>query len=116
MSLGFLRPFGRDQKIGMAVVGGDDLLVSRIEAIVASSGELPWKPDLDGRVDRLRHQGNTPMREQFARIYVTEAVDKFEPGVRVLDVKAVDTADASTIGLVVTAERADRVIVTSVSI
>jgi len=95
---GLLRPFQRDQQAGFAK--GDDL-PGRMAAIVASNGEVPWKPELTCRVDKLRNQNQTPMRGGFAQVYVQDSFLKFEPTLR--DVRVVDVRGADTLTLHVTA-------------
>jgi len=85
MSTGLLRPFQRNQQHGFA---RGDALSGRIEAIAASDGELPWKPQLDSKVNRLRNQRATPMLSQFAGAYIGGALRVFEPGVQVTGVRA----------------------------
>lgn len=83
--IGLLRPFSRDGGLGFAK---GDALEGRIGAIMAANGELPWKPQLDSHVDRLRNQRNTPILEQYALVYLSTALGQFEPGVVVRDVSA----------------------------
>ncbi len=89
-----LRPFQRDGQRGFAK---GDALAGRVGAVVASSGEVPWKPGLDGRVDRLRNQNLTAMRGAFAQVYVQEALGVWEPSLR--DVSVTDTREAETLTL-----------------
>lgn len=113
---GLLRPFRRDEKAGFAQGAGDALVEQRLGAVCAANGELPWKPELDSGVDKLRNQSHTQMREQFAQVYLSEAISKNEPGVTDVVVRAGGTGTGTSIDLTVTAVRAERVLTARVAI
>lgn len=85
---GLLRPFMRDGKSDLANGTGDDLLESKIGQILGADGELPWRTDFNGNLDRLRHLNNGPALTEFARVYVTDGLARWLPSVRVLTVEA----------------------------
>lgn len=99
MSTGLLRPFRRDGRSGFQKGTGNDVVEGRLEAIVASDGVLPWKPELNSNIDRIRNRSNGPMLQQFAQVYVQDAVKAFEPGLTSVDVDAERDGDTLTITL-----------------
>lgn len=92
---GLLRPFSRDQKAGFATSSGAPLVEGRVGAIVASAGEVPWKPGLDAGLDKLRNVRANGSLTGFAQVYVQTALVKYEPALT---------------GVSVTANRADRAV------
>lgn len=76
-----------------ATAGGRKLLESCLGQLLgtrASSerfeGELPWRPEFGSRLYLLRHIRNTSVAEALARVYVLDAVQRWEPRVRIKDV------------------------------
>lgn len=76
---GLLRPFARDQKAGFATDSGAPLVEGRVGAIVASAGEVPWKPGLDAGLNKLRNVRANGSLTGFAQVYVQTALTKYEP-------------------------------------
>lgn len=95
---GLIRPFRRDRKIDFAASGGLKLLQSAIGLILGttcssqfSEGELPWRPEFGSLLQQLRHSPNDAATRELARVYVVDAIRRWEPRVRVTDVQI--TAD-----------------------
>ena len=83
---GILSPFQRDRKRDFAAGGGAALLRSAVEQILgtrASSdfvqGELPWRPEFGSLLFLLRHQKNDVALQELARVYVADALARWEP-------------------------------------
>lgn len=94
LGFGLLRPFRRDQKADFAAAGGEALIrsaVGQILGTVGSSdftqGELPWRTEFGSLLHLLRHQRNDRVLEELARVYVVDALKRWEPRVRVTSVQ-----------------------------
>jgi len=92
--LGLLRPFRRDQKADFAAAGGEQLIrsaVGQILGTVGSSdftqGELPWRTSLGSLLHLLRHQKNDRVLQELARVYIVDALKRWEPRVVVTAVQ-----------------------------
>lgn len=86
---GVLRPFRRDEKNDFANAEGADLVracVGQLLAMEASSenvrGELEWDPARGSQLYKLRHANNDAVLREMAKFYVTDALRRFEPRVR----------------------------------
>src|SRR5579884_3102843 len=95
LGFGLLRPFRRDQKADFAAAGGDAVIrsaVGQILATVGSSdftqGELPWRTEFGSLLHLLRHQKNDRVLQELARVYVVDALKRWEPRVVVTSVQA----------------------------
>jgi len=94
LGFGLLRPFRRDQKADFAAAGGDALIrsaVGQILGTVGSSdftqGELPWRTEFGSLLHLLRHQKNDRALQELARVYVVDALKRWEPRVVVTSVQ-----------------------------
>jgi phage baseplate assembly protein W len=94
LGFGLLRPFRRDQKADFAAAGGDALIrsaVGQILGTVGSSdftqGELPWRTEFGSLLHLLRHQKNDRVLQELARVYVVDALKRWEPRVVVTSVQ-----------------------------
>jgi uncharacterized protein len=83
---GVLRPFRRDQKADFAAAAGEQLIrsaVGQILGTVGSSdftqGELPWRTEFGSLLHVLRHQRNDNILSDLARVYVVDALKRWEP-------------------------------------
>ncbi len=88
LGVGLLRPFRRDQKADFAAEGGEHLIRSAVGQILGTSaasdftpGELPWRTELGSLLHLLRHQKNDAALQELARVYVVEALKRWEPRV-----------------------------------
>jgi phage baseplate assembly protein W len=100
---GLLQPFRRDAKGDWAHGSDADLLKSNLEQVlgtVASSnftvGELPWRPEFGSLLYLLRHRNNDAVLAELARQYVVDAVQVWEPRIRV---KQADVTQDLTTGV-----------------
>jgi len=95
LGFGLLRPLRRDQKADFAAAGGEQLIrsaVGQILGTIGSSdntpGELPWRTDFGSLLHVLRHQRNDTILQELARVYVVDALKRWEPRVVVTSVQA----------------------------
>lgn len=84
--LGLIRPFQRDGRADFAAATGEQLIRSAIGQILgtigasdATPGELPWRTEFGSLLYRLRHQKNDAVLQELARVYVVDAVKRWEP-------------------------------------
>ncbi len=52
-----------------------------------STGELPWRTEFGSLLHILRHRPNDIVTQELARIYVVEALGRWEPRIRITSVK-----------------------------
>lgn len=101
---GLLWPFQRDAKSDFANGAGSDLVRSALIAIVGtraaspdgrSGGELPWRGDFGSLVYMLRHRNGDATSRELARVWVAQAVQRWEPRARIttVEVSTLKTAD-----------------------
>jgi len=90
LGFGLLRPLRRDQKADFAAAGGEQLIRSAVGQILgtigasdATPGELPWRTDFGSLLHRLRHQKNDSVLQELGRVYVVDALKRWEPRIAV---------------------------------
>lgn len=95
LGFGLLRPFRRDLKADFAADGGERLLRSAVGQILGTmagsdftQGELPWRTEFGSLLHLLRHRKNDAVLQELARVYVVDALKRWEPRVVVTSVKA----------------------------
>jgi phage baseplate assembly protein W len=100
LGFGLLRPFRRDRKADFAAAGGEALLrsaVGQILGTMASSdftqGELPWRTEFGSLLHLLRHQKNDAVLQELARVYVVDALKRWEPRVQLTSVQVTRERD-----------------------
>jgi phage baseplate assembly protein W len=94
LGFGLTRPFQRDGRSDFAAAGGERLIRSAVGQILGTigssdftQGELPWRSDFGSLVHVLRHQRNDQLLQELGRIYVVEALKRWEPRIVVRDVQ-----------------------------
>jgi uncharacterized protein len=94
LGFGLTRPFQRDLRSDFAAAGGEQLIrsaVGQILGTVGSSdytqGEMPWRTDFGSLLHVLRHQRNDHVLQELARVYVVDALTRWEPRVVVTSVQ-----------------------------
>lgn len=102
LGFGLLRPFQRDEKNDFANAGGVALVKSSVGQILGTragsdftQGELAWNTEFGSLLYLLRHQSNDTVLQELARVYVVEALRRWEPRVLLKDVEVTreSTAD-----------------------
>jgi hypothetical protein len=93
LGFGLLRPFQRDGRADFVAAGGEALIRSAVGQILGTigasditPGEIPWRADFGSLLNRLRNQKNDAVLRELARVYVVEALKRWEPRIIVTDV------------------------------
>jgi uncharacterized protein len=81
-------PFVRDEKRDFANLTGAAAISAVVRHVLLSEGEMPWRPELRGGLERVRHQTNTDVLEELARLYATDALTRWAPGLQVTSLQA----------------------------
>jgi phage baseplate assembly protein W len=91
---GLLRPFRRDQKSDFAAAGGEALIRSAVGQILGTmcssdftQGEMPWRTTFGSLLHLLRHQKNDNVLQELARVYVVDALKRWESRIVVTGVQ-----------------------------
>ena len=94
LGFGLLRPFQRDGRADFVAAGGDALIRSAVGQILGTigatdvaPGEVPWRTDFGSLLHRLRHQKNDSVLQELGRVYVVDALKRWEPRVVVTAVR-----------------------------
>ena len=89
-----MRPFRRDQKADFAAAGGEALIKSAVGQVLGTvgasdftQGELPFRTEFGSLLHLLRHQKNDRVLQELARVYVVDALKRWEPRVRITSVE-----------------------------
>jgi uncharacterized protein len=93
LGFGLLRPFQRDGRADFVAAGGEALIRSVVGQILGTigaseitPGEVPWRTDFGSLLYRLRHQKNDSVLQELARVYVVDALKRWEPRIVVTGV------------------------------
>ena len=85
LGFGLIRPLKRDGRADFTAAGGERLVRSCVGQILGtmgasetSAGELPWS-DFGSLLHHLRHQKNDNVLKELARVYVVDALTRWEP-------------------------------------
>jgi len=94
LGFGAIRPFRRDQKSDFATAGGEALIRSAVGQVLGTmcssdftQGELPFRSEFGSLLYLLRHQRNDNVLQELARVYVVDALKRWEPRVVVTGVQ-----------------------------
>src|SRR5215467_5566455 len=86
LGFGLLRPFQRDGRADFVAAGGEAVIRSAVGQILGTigasditPGEVPWRTDFGSLLYRLRHQKNDSILQELARVYVVDALKRWEP-------------------------------------
>ena len=97
LGCGIVCPFRFTSSQDFATAEGPTLVKSDLlELVGIESGEVPWRPDLGTRLNRLRHRSNTQALGALARVSVDQAVSRYEPRIRVKSVSMPRPIDNKT--------------------
>jgi len=78
-----VRPFYRTFHSDFASDQGASLVLSNVGQVLGTrKGTLPWRPAFGSSLEQLRHQANNPILRERAKIYVEEALGKWESKAR----------------------------------
>ena len=91
---GVIAPFQRDEKNDFANEVGVELIRSNVRQVIGtvgasdtSPGEIRWLTEFGSQVYTLRHSNMNEVLDELARVFVVEALRRWEPRVRVTDTK-----------------------------
>lgn len=94
LGFGLLRPFRRDLKADFAADGGERIVRSAVGQVLGTmagsdftQGELPWRTEFGSLLHLLRHKRNDAVLQELARVYVVDALKRWEPRVAVTSVQ-----------------------------
>lgn len=103
-----IAPFRRDGKGDIANAAGFELIRSNVELIlgtIASSnytlGELPWRPEFGSLLHLLRFRNNDDILRELAQQYVIDAIELWEPRVRIKNSRIEQDVTARTLKIII---------------
>src|SRR4051794_584912 len=86
LGFGLVRPFRGDGRADFLAAGGESVIRSAVGQILGTvgasdgtPGEIPWRTDFGSLLHRLRHQKNDSVLQELARVYVVDALKRWEP-------------------------------------
>jgi len=86
LGFGLTRPFQRDGRADFNAAGGEAVIRSAVGQILGTigaseitPGEVPWRTEFGSLLYRLRHQKNDSVLQELARVYVVDALKRWEP-------------------------------------
>ena len=95
LGFGLLSPLRRDKKSDFAASGGEALVRASVQQILGTvgasdftQGEIPWRTELGSLLFLLRHQKNDVALQELAKVYVADALRRWEPRVVVTGLTA----------------------------
>jgi phage baseplate assembly protein W len=92
-------PFRRDRQRDWASASGEDLVRSAVAQVLGTvgasdftQGEMPWRTEFGSLLHLLRHQKNDVALREMAKVYVQDALRRWEPRIMVtrLDAERLD--------------------------
>ncbi len=91
---GLIHPFRRNARGDYQNEFGPRLITSAVSQILGTfastevaQGEVPWRPNFGSALYLLRHQPNNEVLQSLARIHSVEAIQRWEPRVKITDVR-----------------------------
>lgn len=94
LGFGLIRPFRRDGRADLLAAGGEEVIRSAVGQILGTvgasemtQGEIPWRTEFGSLLHRLRHQKNDSVLQELARVYVVDALKRWEPRIVVTAVQ-----------------------------
>lgn len=97
LGTGLVRPFRRDEKNDFANLTGEPLVRACVAQILGMEGanpdnptvqgELEWDPARGSLLYLLRQKQNSLVTAELGRVYVADAIARFEPRIRLKAVK-----------------------------
>jgi phage baseplate assembly protein W len=101
-------PFRRDRQRDFAAASGEALVRSAVAQVLGTvgasdftQGELPWRTEFGSLLHLLRHQKNDVALREMAKVYVQDALRRWEPRIMVtrLDAERLDDSQGSKLVL-----------------
>jgi phage baseplate assembly protein W len=101
-------PFRRDRQRDWASASGEALVRSAVAQVLGTvgasdftQGELPWRTEFGSLLHLLRHQKNDVALREMAKVYVQDALRRWEPRIMVtrLDAERLDDNQGSKLVL-----------------
>jgi phage baseplate assembly protein W len=96
IGFGIVWPLRRNGRGDFAAGTGLELVFAGVAMVVGTlasgevtDGEYAWNPEFGSLLELLRHRNNNETKREIARHYITEALTRFEPRVRLRDVDAI---------------------------
>jgi phage baseplate assembly protein W len=97
LGFGIACPFRFTSSQDFATAEGRALVKSDLlELLGIATGEVPWRPNLGTRLNRLRHRSNTQALGALARVEIDRAVSRYEPRIRAKSVSSTKPIDNKT--------------------
>jgi phage baseplate assembly protein W len=99
LGFGLVIPFQRDRQRDFAAAGGEALVRSAVAQVLGTvgasdftQGEVPWRTEFGSLLHLLRHQKNDVALREMAKVYVQDALRRWEPRIMVtrLDAERLD--------------------------
>jgi phage baseplate assembly protein W len=99
LGFGLVIPFQRDRQRDWAAAGGEALVRSAVAQVLGTvgasdftQGEMPWRTEFGSLLHLLRHQKNDVALREMAKVYVQDALRRWEPRIMVtrLDAERLD--------------------------
>jgi phage baseplate assembly protein W len=95
-------PFRRDKQKDFAAASGETLVRSAVAQVLGTvgasdftQGELPWRTEFGSLLHLLRHQKNDVALREMAKVYVQDALRRWEPRIMVTRLDAERLDDSS---------------------
>jgi uncharacterized protein len=101
-------PFRRDRQRDFAAASGEALVRSAVAQVLGTvgasdftQGEMPWRTEFGSLLHLLRHQKNDVALREMAKVYVQDALRRWEPRIMVtrLDAERLDDSAGSKLVL-----------------
>ncbi len=101
-------PFRRDRARDWASANGEELVRSAVAQVLGTvgasdftQGELPWRTEFGSLLHLLRHQKNDVALREMAKVYVQDALRRWEPRIMVtrLDAERLEDSEGSKLVL-----------------
>ena len=101
-------PFRRDRQRDWASASGEALVRSAVAQVLGTvgasdftQGELPWRTEFGSLLHLLRHQKNDVALREMAKVYVQDALRRWEPRIMMtrLDAERLDDNQGSKLVL-----------------
>ena len=93
-------PFRRSGASDFAFASEDAEINSNVILVLTTPlGFLPWRPDFGSKLTTLRHSLDTTILREAARIHIMDALARWVPYVRVIDVRVTSSRATKTMNV-----------------